>query len=539
MKIALAQINSLIGDFENNSKNIIRFIEKAREGGAELVAFPELSVCGYPSRDFLEFDDFINKCLREVNNIAQHCVNIAAIIGCPDYNKKGSGKRIYNAAFFLSNGEIQSVHHKALLPTYDIFDEYRYFEPANEFQVITINNTRIAITICEDIWNQTDQPMYSVQPMDILSKQKPDILINIAASPFDYTHDKQRVEVLKRNALKYNLPVYYVNYSGSQTELIFDGGSLAMNRKGELLKRLEFFKEDLLIIDSDSNQKEDIKSVDEIALIHDALICGIKDYFKKLGLKRAVLGMSGGIDSALTLALAVEALGGKNVLAVLMPSQYSSDHSVNDALEMISRVGCPYKKINIDRLFNTYLEELKLHFENQIFDITEENLQARIRSVLLMGLANKNKLILLNTSNKSEMAVGYGTLYGDLSGGLSIIGDLYKTRVYKLTEYLNRNEEIIPENIIRKAPSAELKHDQRDSDTLPDYSILDKILFDYIELQKSPDVINCSDRQLVKKIISMVDANEYKRHQTPPVLRVSPKAFGMGRRMPIVARYQS
>ncbi|MFQ5335901.1 MAG: NAD+ synthase, partial [Flavobacteriales bacterium] len=438
-----------------------------------------------------------------------------------------------------ADGRVRSVHHKALLPTYDIFDEYRYFEPASEFRIAELNGKRLAITICEDIWNMTDQPMYSVRPMDSLAGHNPDFIINIAASPFDYSHDAQRLGIIASNARQYGLPVYYVNHCGAQTELIFDGGSLVTDKLGGIVRRLPLFEEGLLITGEEKTlpPPPPPHPPGKTELMHRALITGIHDYFDKLGFKQAIIGLSGGIDSALTLALAAEALGPGNVLAVMMPSPYSSKHSVADSEKMISTLDCPSLKIPIDSSFQSFREVLATHFKGYEPDVTEENMQARIRAMILMALSNKMGYVLLNTSNKSEAAVGYGTLYGDMAGGLSVLGDVYKTDVYKLAEYANRNIEVIPPEIMAKAPSAELRPGQKDSDSLPDYNILDRILFQYIEEGKSPDQISGFPQDLVGKVLKMVHSSEYKRQQTPPILRVSPKAFGMGRRMPIVARY--
>ena len=385
--------------------------------------------------------------------------------------------------------------------------------------------------------------------MDELVKHQPDIIINIAASPFDYDQDEKRKNILIQNVKKYKLPLLYVNHVGAQTELLFDGGSMVINDKGEIIYQLDYFKEDLKIFDLKEIQNSKIpisncfkkKPSDKIALIHDALIMGIKNYFEKLGFKKAILGLSGGIDSAVTLVLAAKALGNRNVKAVLLPSEFSSAHSIKDAEKLVKNLDSPYDIISIEEAYKSFDNTLKPFFNNLPFGLTEENIQARIRGVILMALSNKFGYILLNTSNKSEAAVGYGTLYGDMSGGLSVLGDVYKTEVFELARYINKNNEIIPNNTIIKPPSAELKPGQKDSDSLPDYDILDKILYQYIELRKGPHELIKSgfEEKIVGKILKLVNTNEYKRHQTPPILRVSTKAFGMGRRMPIVAKYLS
>ena len=543
MKIALAQINYHIGNFAENKSKIIHSIEKARTENADLVVFSELAVSGYPPRDFLEFDDFIDQCNNTVREIAEKCTDIAAIVGLPTFNPNLKGKPLYNSAAFIYEGKIQSLTHKTLLPNYDIFDEYRYFEPNSVFKVIEFKGKRIALNICEDLWNIQDNPLYTINPMDELIGQNPDLIINIAASPFNYHQTKIRKEVLKRNADKYKLPLFYVNHVGAQTELLFDGGSLVMNSSGDIIDELDYFKEDFKVFDllkvETSNKSTNKNELSEIASIHEALVMGIRNYFQKLGFSKAILGLSGGIDSAVTAALAAEALGSENVYNVLLPSRFSSDHSVKDSVELVKNYGMPHDIIEIEDSFNSFETTLKPFFKGLPFNIAEENLQARTRGVILMALSNKFGYILLNTSNKSESAVGYGTLYGDMNGGLAVIGDVYKTKVFELARFINRNGELIPENIITKPPSAELRPDQKDSDSLPDYNILDEILYKYIEERRGPkEIIGIGyDEDLVDRILKLVNTNEYKRYQTPPILRISTKAFGMGRRMPIVAKY--
>ena len=568
MKIALAQLNYTIGDFDANVAGILNGIQKAKDAGADLVIFAELCVCGYPPRDFLEFEDFIANSYRSVLRIAEECVGIAAIVGSPSVNPADKGKPLYNTAYFLADGRIHSLSHKTLLPNYDVFDEYRYFEPNRlPYEVIEYNGLRIALTICEDLWNVGDDPLYVRNPMDELSKQNPDILINIAASPFHYSQPETRLEVLKRNAEVYNLPVFYVNHVGGQTELLFDGGSMVVGPDGTLLGQLHRFREDFLLVDVGygmqdagcENIEYRISNVEcriinntnpqsptpnpqsPIALIHAALVMGIKDYFGKMGFSKAILGLSGGIDSAVTLVLAAEALGNENVKAVLLPSRFSSEHSVKDAVDLAVNLGAAYDIISIEESYKALEGSLEPMFRNLPFNITEENMQARLRAVILMALSNKFGYILLNTSNKSEAAVGYGTLYGDMCGGLSVLGDVYKTQVYELAHYINRDREIIPANTITKPPSAELRPGQKDSDSLPAYDILDRILYQYIEERKGPkELVEAGfDEAVVKRILKLVNTSEYKRYQTPPILRVSPKAFGTGRRMPIVGKYLS
>jgi NAD+ synthase (glutamine-hydrolysing) len=540
MKIALAQINTHTGDFEKNRKKILENIKKAKDNQADLVVFPELSISGYPPRDFLDFDDFTEQCLEEVDNIAKACTGISAIIGSPVFNKNESGKMLYNAAILIQNGKIVQEFHKALLPNYDVFDEYRYFEPGRDFSLAEINGQKLAITVCEDLWNIDGQALYIQDPMDVYGPQNPDLIINIAASPFSYNQREKRREVMSWHAKNQNVPVVYVNKCGAQTELIFDGGSMVMMPDGNTAVEMKYFEEDFCIFDTESPANECVtKPFHKMEAIHDALVLGIREYFEKLGFTKAILGLSGGIDSAIVSVLAAEALGAENVMNILMPSGFSSDHSVNDARKLAENLKSPYDIINIEDGFQTMLKTMKPQFGDLPFNVAEENIQARLRAVILMAYSNKFGHILLNTSNKSEAAVGYGTLYGDMAGALSVIGDLYKTEVYELAHYINRDKEIIPNHIITKAPSAELRPNQKDSDSLPDYEILDKILHAYIEQILAPqEIIELGyDEKLVRRVLKMVNINEYKRFQAPPVLRVSPKSFGMGRRMPLVAKY--
>jgi len=553
MKIALAQINYRIGDFDFNVSRIIECIGNARKEKTDLVIFAELSVCGYPPRDFLEFDDFIDKSIFSVETIAAECKGIAAIVGAPTRNPAPKGKPLYNSAYFLADGKIQAVVHKTLLPNYDIFDEYRYFEPNRlPCSVISYQGHRFALTICEDLWNITDDPLYVRNPMDDLFKLNPDAIINIAASPFHLGQSEQRKEVLVRNATRYHLPVFYVNHVGGQTELLFDGGSMAIDQTGKIVAELKSFGEDFQLFDLIPEQKTILhrtqgaghpcmtgRQAGSIQLIHSALVMGIRDYFSKMGFNNAILGLSGGIDSAVTLVLAARALGADHVRAVLLPSRFSSGHSITDARELAENLGVKYDVIPIDEPFGAFENTLKPYFDGLPFNLAEENIQARVRAVILMALSNKFGYILLNTSNKSEAAVGYGTLYGDMCGGLSILGDVYKTQVYELAALINIEKEIIPENTIVKPPSAELRPNQKDADSLPDYETLDKILFAYIEERKGLDelVQKGFNQEVVQRVLKLVNTTEYKRYQTPPILRISRKAFGMGRRMPIVAKY--
>jgi len=552
MKIALAQLNFIIGDFEGNLSKIISAVADASSSGAELVVFSELSICGYPPLDLLERKEFILTCVQSIEKLATMVDPATGVlVGGPEFNSNKDGKLLFNSAFFLHEGKVKQVFRKSLLPTYDIFDEYRYFEPNHEFSILEFKNRKLAITICEDLWDE--QPfdnefsrsrLYTSNPLEELSVFKPDVIINIAASPFSHRKMEIKQSIFTGKAKRYKLPVLYCNQVGAQTELIFEGGSLAIHPSGRVAAKLPYFREDILIADLDElTRSEPSLSMgiipSRIGTMADALICGIKDYFGKLGFRTATLGLSGGIDSAVTLALASEALGPANLHVLLLPSQYSSDHSVNDSVQMAENLGIKYNILPIEALFNEFRETLQPLFKDLPEDIAEENIQARIRGTLLMALSNKFGNILLNTSNKSETAVGYGTLYGDMSGGLSVLGDVYKTDVYLLAKYLNQDKELIPANTISKPPSAELKPDQKDSDSLPPYDVLDQILEAYIERQLPVEKVEALgfDPKLVGRVIKLVNMNEYKRYQTPPILRVSSKAFGIGRRLPLVARY--
>lgn len=546
MKIALAQLNYHIGNFESNTGKIIAAIADAKQQSADLVVFAELAVCGYPAQDLLEFSEFIDLCQDSAKKIAEACHGIACIIGLPTKNPKVEGKDLFNSAYFITEGKVQAVVNKALLPNYDVFDEYRYFEPARDFKCVDFMGHKIALTVCEDLWNINDNPLYVDCPMDVLVKEKPDLMINIAASPFAYNHDEERVLILGDNCRKYNLPLFYVNQVGAQTEIIFDGGSLVFDAEGQLLDEMKYFAEELKIYEFKDGKVQGLSPIihnpqNDTEQIYEALVLGIKDYFQKSGFSKAVLGLSGGIDSALVCALASAALGPENVMAVLMPSEYSSEHSIKDALDLVKNLGCMHEVIAIKEATQAFENMMRPVFKDLPFNIAEENIQARCRAITVMAMSNKFGYILLNTSNKSECAVGYGTLYGDMAGAIGVLGDVYKTQVYKLSEYINREREIIPVNSIVKPPSAELRPGQKDSDSLPDYDVLDKILFEYIEQKKSSEAIIARgfDEALVRRVLKMVNVAEFKRKQAPPILRVSPKAFGMGRRIPIVGKYLS
>jgi NAD+ synthase (glutamine-hydrolysing) len=545
MKIALAQLNYHTGNFALHREQMLAQMQQARGAGADLIVFAELAVTGYPPRDFLEFDHFVQLCDEVIEDLAAAATDIGVIVGAPLRNFHGKGKPLFNAAYLLCDGQIKQTVAKTLLPTYDVFDEYRYFEPAFNNTLVEFRGKKIALTICEDLWNVAHHARYVRDPLEEMGAANADIIINIAASPFSKDQYTERLFVLQTHVARWKKPLLYVNHVGAQTELIFDGASMALDAAGKLVLQMPQFETALSYVTLTNDtiltteSKLAFTKTEKYSSIHDALVLGISDYFRKLGFKKAILGLSGGIDSALVTVLAVRALGAENVHVLLMPSRYSSDHSVNDSLKLVENLGITHSIISIEEAFGAFEQTLSPYFVGREPDITEENLQSRIRGMLLMAHTNKFGHILLNTSNKSELAVGYGTLYGDMCGGLSVIGDLYKTEVFDLCRFINAEKEIIPENILIKAPSAELRHNQTDQDSLPEYDLLDALLFHYLEERKSPAELKAMgfEEAVVNKVMRLVNMNEYKRHQTPPILRVSSKAFGMGRRMPIVARY--
>jgi NAD+ synthase (glutamine-hydrolysing) len=486
------------------------------------VDFAELAICGYPPHDLLEYKHFVDRCEIYLQKVASECHGIAAIVGGPSVNPNAKGKNLFNSAYFMVNGAVQRIINKTLLPTYDIFDEYRYFEQNTEFNLVNYKGFNIAVTICEDLWYR--QPLltgygrdrlYNVCPMDNLSVLCPDFVINIAASPFSYLQGEIKSGILTENTSRYKVPVFYANQVGAHTELIFDGGSMVVNPTG-IVSRMKLFEEDFCVYDTDEVMaaKADAVTIpeqSEIALIHDALVMGIRDYFGKSGLKTAILGLSGGIDSAVTLVLAVRALGSTNLRALLMPSQYSSPHSVADAVTLARNLGVRYDILDIRDIYGQYVQSMSTLFKDLPEDITEENIQARVRGNLLMAMSNKFGNLVLNTSNKSEAAVGYGTLYGDMIGSISVLGDVYKTEVYRLANYINKDHEIIPQNSVTKPPSAELRANQKDTDSLPEYAVLDIILFHYIELKKSAEEIAEMgfDPKVVEVFIDILEKGEF------------------------------
>lgn len=543
MKIALVQINTTIGDFEGNTEKIFQFIALARQKQCDLVIFPELAIPGYPPTDYIDKQDFVQANLKKLDQIAKASQGIGIILGYLEVNHDQEGKPFYNGAALISEGKIISRVYKTLLPSYDVFDENRYFQPGKSNQVYLFLGKRLGITICEDIWNDKDffhERFYSADPVELLVKQGLDILINISGSPFYVGKRDLRVNILTNLARKYHVPVAYINQIGGNDSLLFDGSSMVIDPQGEIRASAKEFEEDLITFDLERNQGDLFPAIENSeALVFKALCMGTRDYVSKCGFKHVALGLSGGIDSSLAACIAAEALGKENVLGVAMPSPYSSPASLEDAQLLAQRLGINFYIIPISKIFQIYLKKLKPFFTHYKSDTTEENLQARIRGNLLMALANKFNALVLATGNKSEMAVGYCTLYGDMCGALAVISDVPKTMVYNLARYLNRDKEIIPGRVITRPPSAELKPNQTDQDTLPPYEILDDILTEYVEKNRSiAEIIKKGhDPRIVQDIVRRIHLNEYKRKQAPPGLKVTTKAFGIGRRYPIAHRF--
>ncbi|MBP7584474.1 MAG: NAD+ synthase [Spirochaetes bacterium] len=547
MKIALAQINPVIADIEGNRQRIIDCIENARRSGAELVVFPEMSTIGYPPMDLLENRKLIDDNLRSIETIARHTTDIAVIAGYVDYDTARK-PMLYNTAAFMKGGTIASSHRKTLLPTYDVFDELRYFSPALGQEPVTFKGQKIGITICEDIWNESDynnkffmeNRRYLTDPLKSLLKDGLDLVINISASPYCMGKNTVKWDMITSIAKKYVIPVLYVNQVGGNDSLIFDGNSFYVNGKGDIIAMAKAFEEDLLVVDTQSDGPAVIPKEDTLEDIRRALVLGIRDYMRKCGFRDVVVGLSGGIDSALTAALAVEALGPGHVTGITMPSVYSSRGSVDDSIQLAENLGIRISTIPIVDLFDQYNKTLSGIFNGLPEDVTEENIQARIRGNLLMSVSNKFGCLLLTTGNKSELATGYCTLYGDMSGGLAVISDVPKTLVFKLAKHLNRDREIIPQATIEKPPSAELRENQTDQDSLPPYDILDQILECYVEKKMSlEEIVRLGfPAAVVADVLKKVNTNEYKRIQAAPGLKVTSKAFGIGRRVPIAQKFR-
>jgi NAD+ synthase (glutamine-hydrolysing) len=551
VKIALAQINPTVGDFDGNTAKIVDFTHRAASGGAELVVFSELAICGYPPADFLEKASFVARAGEAMQEVADATASlpIAIISGFVTPAPNGSGKHVRNSAALLRNGKIAFTQSKMLLPFYDVFDEQRYFAPAERQRPLCLGGERVALTICEDAWNDKcfwPSRLYAVDPIEELMRETGDgegsMIINISASPYWRNKRQLRLEMLAAIAKRHRVPVIMVNQVGGNDSLIFDGSSLAIGPDGELLARASAFEEDLVFVDTKA-LTGDIRPKDHTqdAGIYEALVLGTRDYVRKCGFSRAIVGLSGGIDSALVACIAVDAIGKENVRGITMPSQYSSAGSVDDSRVLADNLGIRLDRIPIEGLFQQYEQALAPVFIGTKPDITEENIQSRIRGALLMALSNKTGALVLTTGNKSEMSVGYCTLYGDMVGALAVIGDVMKTRVYDLCRYINREREIIPAAILEKPPSAELRPGQKDTDSLPPYEVLDPILEGYVERYETPEAIAAEhgfDLELVRSVVKLVERSEYKRQQAAPVLKVTEKAFGMGRRFPIAVKVQ-
>lgn len=548
MKIALAQIDPTVADFRGNTARILQYVREAEKRGADLVVFPELCVCGYPTGDFVEKPSFVKQAGEAAAEIAREATagkSISVICGTIVPSPPGAGKRVSNAAVLMQDGEIVFTQRKMLLPYYDVFDEQRYFAPAERQDVVKISNERVALTICEDAWNDKGywkQRLYAVDPVDEQVREGATLILNISSSPFWQGKREQRAEMLAAAARHHRLPILMVNQAGGNDSLIFDGTSLALNARGEIMAQGRSFAEDLVMVDMATGTGDLHKSVEgDEAATYAALVMGTRDYVRKCGFKQVLIGLSGGIDSALVAAIAVDALGKENVIGVGMPSPYSSAGSIDDSRSLAENLGMRFETIRIDGIFDQFRDALRPVFAGRPADTTEENIQSRIRGVLLMALSNKLGALVLTTGNKSEMAVGYCTLYGDMVGALAVIGDLVKTRVYRLSHYVNREREVIPRAILEKPPSAELRPGQLDTDSLPPYEVLDPLVEAYVERYMPMQAI--ADQQgldlaQVQKVVKLIEQSEYKRQQAAPVLKVTSKSFGTGRRFPIAVKVQ-
>jgi NAD+ synthase (glutamine-hydrolysing) len=545
MKIALAQVNPIIGDFAYNTEKIKAAAERAKDQSCDLVVFSELVISGYPPRDLLEKRDFVKANLAYLQDLVKSIAGIGVICGYVDRNPRMGGNPLYNSAVLFEGGEILHTAHKRLLPTYDVFDEIRYFEPGLECTPYPYKNYRIGLAVCEDIWNDREffmKPRYPIDPVERMVKEGANLIINVAASPYYAGKREFKRDMFLNIVKKYEVPLVYVNQVGGNDSVLFDGISLAYSPNGELIARAHDFQEDMVFYDT-ASQKGEVHPISEsdTESILNALVMGTRDYIYKCGFSSAVVGLSGGIDSALTAYIAVQALGGDHVLLVFMPSLYTNKENFEDTKTLAANLGAELATIPIDAEFETLLNDLSPLLKDVATEVTGQNLQARIRGTMLMAISNKLGHLLLATGNKSELAVGYCTLYGDMNGGLAVLSDVPKASVYRIARFVNRDREIIPERIITKPPSAELKPDQRDQDDLPPYEILDSILTAYIEDNKAPDEIVAMgfEPSLVEDIIMRISRNEYKRHQSPPGLKVTTKSFGYGRRYPMAQRYRS
>jgi NAD+ synthase/NAD+ synthase (glutamine-hydrolysing) len=543
VKIALGQINPTVGDFSGNSQKIIEFTRQAHARGAHIALFPELAVCGYPPRDLVERPAFVARSQQTVEEIARAVPQITVVCGFVSPAKKETGKSVMNSAAVLHGGQIQFVQSKMLLPTYDVFDEMRHFDPASSQRVLPFCGKHLALTICEDAWNDKHfwhRRLYNIDPVEELLRAGANVVLNISASPFHLNKRELRREMLETIARDNKVPVVFVNQVGGNDSLVFDGSSLVIAPDGQTVARAKSFEEDLILFDSETLRGDMHSQLEgEEASAYAALVLGTRDYVRKCGFQRVVIGLSGGIDSALTAAIAVDALGAENVTGIAMPSQYSSEHSVIDAKELACKLGIRFEVVAIGEVFDDYRKALKSIFAGTPEDVAEENIQSRIRGNILMAFSNKFGTLVLTTGNKSELGVGYCTLYGDMVGGLAVISDVPKTLVYRLSHYVNSLKAVIPQSTLEKPPSAELRPGQLDSDSLPPYDVLDSILEDYVEDYHTAEQIAADrgyDLKLVRDVIRRIERNEYKRQQAAPGLKITPKAFGMGRRVPIAQK---
>lgn len=543
MKIAIAQINTYTGDFEGNRAKIVDRIGWARQNGADMVIFPEMAVTGYPPEDFLENPDFIRKSVEGVGLVAAKTGDdIAAVVGFVSVNESTTGKGLFNSAAFLHAGRVKYIQNKTLLPTYDVFDEARYFEPGSDHQTVEFRGKKFGITVCEDIWSAAEfrgRRLYTVDPVKILAEKGAEFIVNVSASPYTVGKRHQREAIFGNVARHYNLPVVYANLVGGNDELIFDGSSLVIDREGRVVYECGTFVEDAAIVDMDKLPAIPKRhELDEIKEVFEALVLGVRDYVRKCGFKKVVVGLSGGIDSAVVTAIASDAIGAANVMGISMPTRFTSRESVTSAGELARNLGINFETIGVDGINNRYLKELKPFFKGKAVDATEENIQARIRGNILMAFSNKFGALVLSTGNKSELAVGYCTLYGDMTGGLAVISDVPKTMIYEMANFINRGKEIIPQFIIDRPPSAELRPDQTDQDELPPYDLLDPILKAFVVEHKTiTDITDAGyDIAVVTDVVARIRRSEYKRRQAPPGLKVTSKAFGFGRWYPMACK---
>lgn len=537
--LAIAQFNPTIGALQQNTDKILELIDRAKQAGAKMILFPELAICGYPPEDLLLLPDFDREIEKQLERIIKNSKDIVVFVGTVRKNPHKAKKSLFNSAAIIEDGKLVGYHDKAQLPDYDVFFERRYFEPSRESQVWHVGKKRVAVTICEDIWQDVESS-YAFDPVKALENKHVDLIVNLSASPF-YSHRMEaRKQMCQRASKLLKAPIAYCNQIGGNDSLIFDGYSFFLNKQGEITHLAKGFEEDFLLVDLGKPNPPCQIRISPPEDLYRALVLGLRDYFHKQGFTKGALGLSGGIDSAVTAAIAAEALGKENVLAISMPSRYTSKETMEDSEGLVKRLGIGFKVISIEEIFSSYLHTLEPHFKGVKPDVTEENLQARIRGMLLMAFSNKFQYLILGPGNKSEMAMGYATLYGDMCGGIGVLSDVSKQGVYELASYINRNQEIIPARIITKAPSAELKPNQKDSDSLPEYTIVDAVLEDYVEEHLAPEMIAQKRNfplPLVKELVRKIHLNEYKRRQAPPGLRVTKKAFTAGRRFPIVQKW--